>query len=82
MYKVVLGFEIQIIIFFVFRKFLSFFYLRKSRNRLAKLYKPESSTKELQIRKDVQSGFDSVNEGYEELGDLHESKNSTYDTLQ
>nr|XP_022306413.1 multiple epidermal growth factor-like domains protein 10 [Crassostrea virginica] len=56
--------------------------LRKSRNRLAKLYKPESSTKELQIRKDVQSGFDSVNEGYQELGDLHECKNSTYDTLQ
>nr|XP_022306415.1 platelet endothelial aggregation receptor 1-like isoform X2 [Crassostrea virginica] len=52
--------------------------LRKSRNRGTKVYKPESSSKEIRKREDETAGFDSVNEGYQELGELSRS-NTTYD---
>nr|XP_022307645.1 uncharacterized protein LOC111113644 [Crassostrea virginica] len=55
--------------------------LRKSRNKPAKKYKPESPTREMDVGQDGKSEFDSVNEGYQELGELGRS-NTTYDTLQ
>ena len=55
--------------------------LRKSRNKPAKAYQPESPTREIDVGQDGKSEFDSVNEGYQELGELGKSS-TTYDTLQ
>ena len=42
------------------------------------MYKPESSSKEKAKSEDEKAGFNSVNEGYQELGELSRS-NTTYD---
>ena len=44
------------------------------------MYKPESSSKEIAKSEDEKAGFDSVNEGYQELGELSRS-NTTYDNV-
>nr|XP_022307316.1 multiple epidermal growth factor-like domains protein 10 isoform X2 [Crassostrea virginica]XP_022307317.1 multiple epidermal growth factor-like domains protein 10 isoform X2 [Crassostrea virginica] len=54
---------------------------RKSRNKPAKEYQPESPAREMHIGQDGKSEFDSVNEGYQELGELGKSS-TTYETLQ
>ena len=54
---------------------------RKYRKIPVKVYKPESSIKDMHIGQDGKREFNSINEGYQELGELGRSS-TTYDTLQ